>query len=242
MSVARRSAPRHRPSTVDASTALGAHASATVASRSCPWLTMGGRVRPPTRTIGRGKPAAPKAATPTRQAARRLAPETRLMCLLERAAGVLCRPLRLRMASTRRPGVDTLSRCPHVLRGPRRLWSRWPLRAARAGVSRHASASHEGSAVRACLGPYRARARESRDESLVSRDPDVFECRSLGRSPAPLASVISTKAVSRYRVASFTGGWPGNVHFSLPCPVTRPGRPGPKTVQLSIPRAKKEEN
>ena len=46
----------------------------------------------------------------------------------------------------------------HVLRGPRRLWSRWPLRAARASVSRHASAGHHGSAVRACLGSYRARA------------------------------------------------------------------------------------
>ena len=142
---------RRRPCTVSASTALGARASATVASRSCPWLTMGGRVRPPTRTIGRGKPAAPKAATPTRQAARRLAPETRRMCLLERAAGVLCRSLRLRMASTRRPGVDTFSRCPHVLRGPRRLWSRWPLRAARASVSWHASASHQN---RASLGSY----------------------------------------------------------------------------------------
>ena len=52
----------------------------------------------PTRTIGRGEPVAPKATTPTRQAARRLAPETRLMCLIEQAAGVLCRSLRLRMA------------------------------------------------------------------------------------------------------------------------------------------------
>ena len=59
--------------------------------------------------------------------------------------------------ATRRPGVDALSRCPHASRGPRRLWSRWPLRATRASVSWHASASHYSSAVRACLGPYRAR-------------------------------------------------------------------------------------
>ena len=104
----------------------------------------------------KGQTCRSKGDNPTRQAARRLAPETRRMCLLERAAGVLCRPLRLRMASTRRPGVDTFSRCPHVLRGPRRLWSRWPLRAARASVSWHASADHQSSAVRACLGSYRA--------------------------------------------------------------------------------------
>ena len=88
--------------------------------------------------------------------------------------------------ATRRPGVVALSRCPHFFvlrglyrntktaslshrgpfrlfrphasRGPRRLWSRWPLRATRASVSWHASASHYSSAVRACLGPYRARA------------------------------------------------------------------------------------
>ena len=140
-------------------TAIGASAPATHrrrlngTRRSCvghrrePLLSMAdhGRACQATHADHRkGQTCRSKGDNPTRQAARRLAPETRRMCLLERAAGVLCRPLRLRMASTRRPGVDTLSRCPHVLRGPRRLWSRWPLRAARASVSRHATASHGG--------------------------------------------------------------------------------------------------
>ena len=60
--------------------------------------------------------------------------------------------------ATRRSGADALSRCPHASRGPRRLWSRWPPRATRASVSWHASASRHSSAVRACLGPNRARA------------------------------------------------------------------------------------
>ena len=60
--------------------------------------------------------------------------------------------------STRHTWVDSQRRCPYASRGPRRLWSRWPLRATRASVSWHASASHYSSAVRACLGPYRARA------------------------------------------------------------------------------------
>ena len=162
-------------------TAIGASAPATHrrrlngTRRSCvgrrrePLLSMAdhGRACQATHADHRkGRTCRPKGGNPTRQAARRLAPETRLMCLIEQAAGVLCRSLRLRMASTRRPGVDTLSRCPHVLRGPRRLWSRWPSRAARASVSRHASASHSGSAVRACLGSYRARAHVSALEPL----------------------------------------------------------------------------
>ena len=167
-------------------TAIGASAPATHrrrlngTRRSCvgprrePLLSMAdhGRACQATHADHRkGRTCRPKGGNPTRQAARRLAPETRLMCLIEQAAGVLCRSLRLRMASTRRPGVDTFSRCPHVLRGPRRLWSRWPLRAARASVSRHASAGHHGSAVRACLGSYRARAHST---LVRSRQPQRF--------------------------------------------------------------------
>ena len=48
--------------------------------------------------IGRGKPRRSKGDNPYPTSSKALAPETRLMCLLEQAAGVLGRSSRLRMA------------------------------------------------------------------------------------------------------------------------------------------------
>ena len=51
-----------------------------------------------TLKIGRGKPRRSKGDNPYPTSSKALAPETRLMCLLEQAAGVLGRSSRLRMA------------------------------------------------------------------------------------------------------------------------------------------------
>ena len=124
-------------------------------SNTASWADVSGHN---TLKIGRGKPRRSKGDNPYPTSSKALAPETRLMCLLEQAAGVLGRSSRLRKASTRHTWVDSQRRCPYASRGPRRLWSRWPLRATRASVSWHASASRYSSAVRASCGLIRARA------------------------------------------------------------------------------------
>ena len=91
-----------------------------------------------TLKIGRGKPRRSKGDNPYPTSSKAFGPRDPADVPHRASRGGAVPFLTTAHGATRQPRVDSWSRCPHVPHGPRRLWSRWPVRAARASVSWHA--------------------------------------------------------------------------------------------------------
>ena len=104
-------------------------------SNTASWADVSGHN---TLKIGRGKPRRSKGGNPYPTSSKAFGPRDPADVPHRASRGGAGPFLTTAHGATRQPRVDSWSRCPYVPHGPRRLWSRWPVRAARASVSWHA--------------------------------------------------------------------------------------------------------
>ena len=104
-------------------------------SNTASWADVSGHN---TLKIGRGKPRRSKGDNPYPTSSKAFGPRDPADVPPRASRGGAGPFLTTAHGATRQPRVDSWSRCPYVPHGPRRLWSRWPVRAARASVSWHA--------------------------------------------------------------------------------------------------------